>query len=55
MLFRTVSIRSTRERFGFKAERSLTESLTHDGFILCSGVILEIRGPLILCWPRLRY
>jgi hypothetical protein len=45
-----VSIRSTRERLGFKAERRLTESLTHDRFILCSRVILEIRGPLILCW-----
>ena len=50
-----VSIRSTRERFGFKAERRLTESLTHDGFILCSRVILEIRGPLILCWLGPRY
>ena len=39
------------ERFGFKAERSLTESLTHDGFILCSSVILEIRKPLILSRP----
>ena len=46
-----VSIRSTYARFGFKAERSLTESLTHDGFILCSPVILEIRKPLILGRP----
>ena len=55
LFFKNVSIRSTRESFGFKAERSLTESLTHDGFILCSRVIPVIRGPLILCWPGFRY
>ena len=55
MLFKTVSIRSTHERFGFKAERRLTESLTHDGFILCSCVIPEICRLLILCWPGVGY
>ena len=41
-IFKTVSIRSACERFGFKAEHKVGESLTHDRFILCSGAVIGI-------------
>jgi hypothetical protein len=48
---KNVSIRARSARSGFNAERSLTESLTHAGFILRSHAILEIRGQLIFRRP----
>ena len=47
----SVPIRSTRERFGFKAEQKVGESLTHDRFIFCSRCSMTIRAPLILGRP----
>jgi len=43
-LFKAVSIRSAWERFGFKAEHKVGESLTRDRFILCSGAMAGVFG-----------